>query len=294
MCTQPATRAHSDARIYAPGLVPGASPQGATRGFQAEVDLLPQTTRHAAEVYVSSLDKAQHWRWQPLEKVPKNGRYLLCQDWARLIWRPLNDHCPNPRCGGTQLIRLPGNDPSLRARTDFYREPIRQVLAGTQVPRHLTAEEHSAQLSYRDMQQASTTTEDYELRFQDIGIAADRPSIDVLSCTTTMEVGIDIGSLQGIGLRTMPPRRANYQQRADRAGRRSADVTCQQAAKIQGITAPLLIEKRHQTLAVGAYPVQQVSPVSTHSLSMLPPSQVRFFSDYELAHNLPHIARTLC
>ncbi len=151
--------------------------------------------------------------------------WYQCQDCARLVWLPLKDKCPNPRCGSTRLIQLPGNDPSLRARTDFYREPIRQVIANNQTPRLLTAEEHTAQLSYRDVQQVSATTEDYELRFQDIGISADQPSIDVLSCTTTMEVGIDIGSLLGIGLRTMPPRRANYQQRAGRAGRRSAALS---------------------------------------------------------------------
>jgi DEAD/DEAH box helicase domain-containing protein len=70
-----------------------------------------------------------------------------------------------------------------------------------------------------------------QMAFQDICLPPpqDIPrvdAIDLLSVTTTMEAGVDIGMLLAVMMANMPPERFNYQQRVGRAGRRGGVSFC--------------------------------------------------------------------
>lgn len=157
-------------------------------------------------------------------RVDLGQPWYQCQSCTFLFPMTLASRCVN--CGSDQVILLdPKSSEYLRSQKGFWRKPVEEVLAGIKRPFHVTAEEHTAQLSHRDAGVVFATTEKYELRFQDVMIGDDEGPVDVLSCTTTMEVGVDIGSLVAVGLRNVPPQRENYQQRAGRAGRRGASIS---------------------------------------------------------------------
>ena len=70
-----------------------------------------------------------------------------------------------------------------------------------------------------------TNREDSQARqrwFQNVTIGTEESrtsGIDLLSVTTTMEAGVDIGALLAVMMANVPPMRFNYQQRVGRSGR---------------------------------------------------------------------------
>jgi ATP-dependent helicase YprA (DUF1998 family) len=159
------------------------------------------------------------------------GKWRRC-DSCKSVHRPVASVATCIDCESADAKDFdPETDDVYRARRGFYRDPIAQALHSVD-PQLMTiiAAEHTAQLGAAQPDEAFSHAERHEIRFQDLDVAwrdAERPgepAIDVLSSTTTMEVGIDIGELSGVALRNMPPGRANYQQRSGRAGRRANAV----------------------------------------------------------------------
>ena len=122
-------------------------------------------------------------------RVNLEREWIQCASCTRLSPVQFRGKCI--LCGSAELLTLsPASSRYISARKDYWRIPVAKALAGQRLEA-VSVEEHTAQLSHRDKASVYATTELYELRFQDLLSRNDRP-IDVLSCTTTMEVGIDI------------------------------------------------------------------------------------------------------
>jgi DEAD/DEAH box helicase domain-containing protein len=115
--------------------------------------------------------------------------------------------CTNLECGRDRLEeeKVDGE------RLDYYgwlaTRPLRRMQVAELTGQTALVDQRHRQRLFRD----ATLPEPRENQLTD--------PFDILSVTTTMEVGVDIGSLRSVAMANMPPQRFNYQQRVGRAGR---------------------------------------------------------------------------
>ncbi len=157
-----------------------------------------------------------------LALAPLPDQVFVCSACGYLSAEAVRDICA--RCQGPCLA-VSDREVAVSDR-NYYRKLARLALSDGEYPDPfpLRALEHTAQISATN---AAMRERHFQDRFVSSGPEQEDPReqrVDVLSVTTTMEMGIDIGDLTTVGLNGTPPTVANYQQRAGRAGRRSDDT----------------------------------------------------------------------
>ena len=178
-----------------------------------------QTLRAAIS---SALFKNGHGGWLVsdehlyLKVIPEEQQSVICPSCQRIHWHSSGGVCT--RCFSDLPEMANGKTAKELRKKHYYAS---EALNRTATKFRLHCEELTGQ------------TEDQAQRqrhFRKLFVSGDRingrekieliDKIDVLSVTTTMEVGVDIGPLVGVLQGNMPPERFNYQQRVGRAGRR--------------------------------------------------------------------------
>lgn len=116
-------------------------------------------------------------------------------------------------CGKTSMINCKGMCTTLKCGGHLRLTTHAELLDNnhyaklycSQLMKPLHIKEHTAQLGRAEQQ-----------KYQEMFV---NKEINALSCSTTFEMGVDVGDLEIVYLRNMPPSPANYVQRAGRAGR---------------------------------------------------------------------------
>ena len=126
----------------------------------------------------------------------KNAILWKCQKCGKVTQFNIGNNCIQIGCEGN-LERLNSEE--------FCSANYYALLYVSEKVSPLFVKEHTAQLAKKDAL-------DYQQQFI-------RKEINALSCSTTFEMGVDVGDLETVFLRNIPPLASNYAQRVGRAGR---------------------------------------------------------------------------
>jgi len=126
----------------------------------------------------------------------KNAILWKCKKCGRVTQFSIGNNCIQIGCEG-KLERLNSEE--------FCSDNYYAMLYKNEKVSPLFVKEHTAQLAKKDAL-------DYQQQFI-------RKEINALSCSTTFEMGVDVGDLETVFLRNIPPLASNYTQRVGRAGR---------------------------------------------------------------------------
>ncbi|HYG91822.1 MAG TPA: DEAD/DEAH box helicase [Azospirillum sp.] len=150
--------------------------------------------------------------------------YLKVADASDLYWRCENCERVHLHLGVKRCTRCA--ESINETPTGKVEELWRTNFLGRRIIRSLSDGVNRFRLRVEELTGQTDDFSDRLRKFKDIFVDGESEiqkrasEIDMLSVTTTMEVGIDIGALQSVYQANMPPQRFNYQQRVGRAGRR--------------------------------------------------------------------------
>lgn len=133
--------------------------------------------------------------------VNDGDKLYRCKKCGKIYSYSIKNLCPEMKCDG-ELEEI--------FASEIKNKPYYGNLFQDSKLIPMVSREHTAQLSAR-------TAGEYQKDFEE-------GKINVLSCSTTFEMGVDVGELEATFQRNVPPQTSNYIQRAGRAGRRTSSA----------------------------------------------------------------------
>lgn len=181
--------------------------------IQAAVNLMKEIWESIVREYDTDKQEADKILCSVLSKG-KGGTFRLNSRWLRVRLAGKEEIFECDTCGRFSAHNIRGvcprnGCPGSLAVVDIDRlkeNHYRVLYESSDLPPTMLAEEHTAQIE-------SDMARRRQERFKN-------GHINLLSSSTTFEVGVDLGDLEVVFLRNVPPESFNYTQRAGRAGRR--------------------------------------------------------------------------